>query len=166
MALIPFRAESDRKPRRAHPMQELQREFRELLDGFFGDFDAEGVDASPASFGEGLLPRLDVVETDREYQIACELPGLEEKDIDLKLVDQRLIVRGEKRRKHQESEAQMTRTERYYGSFYRSIPLWEQVDEDKIEAKLKRGVLYITAPKSQQAMNKAKKISIKTEKEK
>ena len=100
-------------------------------------------------FGEeGFLPALDAKESDDEVRITVELPGLEEKDIEIGLRDEVLTIKGEKRdeSKHEEGGAQWV--ERRYGSFRRVIPLPADVDADRVKAHFKSGVLKIVVPRT------------------
>jgi HSP20 family protein len=103
---------------------------------------------------------VDVSENDKEIHISAELPGLDEKDIDLTLSGNNLIIRGEKRAEKEEKGEQFYRKETSYGVFHRSIPLPTEVEEDKIEATYRKGVLKIVLPKSPEARKARKKISI------
>ncbi|MDE5458786.1 Hsp20 family protein, partial [Bradyrhizobium sp. CSA112] len=95
-------------------------------------------------------PQIDIEETDKEVRITAELPGLDEKDVSLEIANGVLSISGEKK---SESEYKARRfSERYYGRFQRRIPL-EDVEEDKVSAAFKNGVLTVTVPKSAEAKN-------------
>jgi len=117
----------------------------------------------PLSF-EGLrdmeFPAVNVSENDKEVKVKAELPGMESKDIDISLWNNNLVLQGEKKFENEERGDNYHRIEHSYGSFYRVIPLPAEVDEAKIKAKYKRGVLEVTLPKSEEA--KAKKIEIQS----
>jgi HSP20 family protein len=102
-------------------------------------------------------PSLEVQEKDGAYRISAELPGLDEKDVEVSVQDGVLTIRGEKKAETEDKERQYS--ERYYGRFERRLALGE-LDEDKITASFANGVLTITAPKSAKA--EAKKIPIST----
>jgi HSP20 family protein len=114
-----------------------------------------GFDLAPFGPASGTLdglgwPQIDVEETDKEVRITAELPGLDEKDVSLEIANGVLSISGEKK---SESEDKARRfSERYYGRFERRIPL-EEVEEDKVSAAFKNGVLTITVPKSADAKN-------------
>lgn len=122
------------------------------LGSFFGEQELAGV----------FAPQLDVTETDKAITISAELPGLEPENIDISLDRNVLTISGEKRAEKEEKGARYYRLERSYGSFCRSIPLPDEVEEDKIDATFKRGVLTVKLPKSQITREKSKKISVKT----
>ncbi|MFQ6618349.1 MAG: Hsp20/alpha crystallin family protein [Fidelibacterota bacterium] len=104
-----------------------------------------------------FVPYIDVVEEEKEFVVTAELPGLKKNDFSVKIEDDHLVIRGEKKYEHEEKEKNYYHSERRYGSFCRSFHLGEGVEKDKIKAQYKNGVLRVTIPKS--------KVSIKTEKE-
>ena len=103
-------------------------------------------------------PRIEVNETDQAFVVAAEIPGLDEKDVELLIDDGRLIIRGEKKAEVEDKDRQFS--ERFYGRFERQIPLGVDIDEDKVEATFKNGVLKVTLPKSAPAQAKMKRIEI------
>jgi len=106
---------------------------------------------------KGGWPNLEVSETDKEMKITAELPGLEEKDVNVELVNGVLCIKGEKKTETEDKDRLFS--ERYYGRFERRIPI-SDVEEDKISAAFKNGVLTLTLPKSAQAHEKVKRIAI------
>jgi HSP20 family protein len=144
------------------PFASLQREMNRLFDSFFG-----GVNLSPwapleRGVAEAFTPRVNVSETDKEIKISAELPGLDENDLDVSLTRDALTIKGEKKEEKEEKGTSYYRVERAYGSFTRSIPLPVDVNTDKVEATFKKGVLYITLPKTVNAIEKTKKIQVKS----
>jgi HSP20 family protein len=103
---------------------------------------------------------MDVSETDKEIEITTELPGLEEKDIQLNVADDVLTVRGEKKNEREESEKDYHLVERSYGSFVRSVQLPTGVNAEGIKAVMSKGVLKVTVPKPAPAQSK--KIDIRS----
>jgi HSP20 family molecular chaperone IbpA len=89
----------------------------------------------------GAVPAVDVTQTDKGYEITAELPGMEEKDIDVKLTNGILTIRGEKRDEKEEKKKDYYMRERSFGSFERSFQVPDNVDADKIDASFKKGVL-------------------------
>jgi HSP20 family protein len=132
------------------PFMRLHQEMNRLFDDVFRGFDA------PALMSAGW-PRLEVHETDDAWQVTAELPGLDEKDVELAIHDGVLTIRGEKRAETRNKGS--TVSERYYGRFERRIALGE-VDEDKANAHFDNGVLTVTLPKSAQALDRVKRIPI------
>jgi HSP20 family protein len=160
--LIPWgreRSPSVRSGEVMDPFVSLHREVNRLFDDFFGGAGNRlpSFGSSPGFGGLGW-PQTDVVETDKEYRVTAELPGLEEKDIDLTFQDGVLTLRGEKKVEHDDEGARYS--ERYHGRFQRSVSLGPDVDEEKVSASFKNGVLTITLPKSPEAESKVKRITI------
>lgn len=118
------------------------------VDRWFGDF-------TPQTF----QPSIDVSEDDKHLKISAELPGLDKNDIDVHIDEGVLTLRGEKKSEKTSDEEGCYRTERYYGSFQRSIPLPPDVDHERAEAKFDKGVLNVRLPKTKTAA-KTKKIDI------
>lgn len=142
------------------PMLAIQNEMNRMFDQFFTDdfpFSTRLV-ARPAM---DFLPKLDISETETEYKVTAELPGMEEKDIQIRLEKDTLVLSGEKKTETEEKEKTYHRVERSYGSFERVIPFDTQLDEDKVSAVFKNGVLTITLPKAGDAIRKSRQIEIK-----
>ncbi len=142
------------------PMLAIQNEMNRMFDQFFTDdfpFSTRLV-ARPAM---DFLPKLDISETEIEYKVTAELPGMEEKDIQIRLEKDTLVLSGEKKSETEEKEKTYHRVERSYGSFERVIPFDTQLDEDKVSAVFRNGVLTITLPKAGDAIRKSRQIEIK-----
>ena len=107
------------------------------------------------------MPAVDLVESDKAYEVTAELPGMDEKNIDVKVTDGRLTIKGEKQEEKEEKKKDYYLHERRFGSFERSFELPESVDAEKIEASFKKGVLTVTLPKKAEAQKPAKKIEVK-----
>jgi HSP20 family protein len=136
--------------------------FRHEMDRLFDDFFAPAEQRSFGGNGGGLLrPSVDVAESDQAYTVTAELPGLEQKDVELNLRDNALTLSGEKRQETSESDGGRSYTERSFGRFERVIPLPEEVDADRVAATFKNGVLKVTLPKNPKAQEKARRIEIK-----
>lgn len=134
-----------------------------MFDDFFGDFG--DFTLSPfRALGLGtneFMPRMDVAETDKDITLSAELAGMDEKDVEITVHDDVLTIKGEKKTEHEEKEGERYLTERSYGSFSRSIALPAEVDQEKIDASFKKGVLKVTLPKVPVQEAKAKKVEIK-----
>ncbi len=113
----------------------------------------------PAFRSTDVMPRVDVSETDQSIEVTAELPGLEEKDVEIDFTDDILTIKGEKRSEKEEKEKNRYISERTYGSFLRSIQLPSGIDPAKIEASIDKGVLTVKVPKP--APTVTKKIEIK-----
>jgi len=133
------------------PFLSLHREMNRLFDDAFRGFD----------FGRrSSWPSMDVEETDREYRVTVEAPGVDEKDLEVVMADGVLTVRGEKRDERSENAHGRAFSERYFGRFERRVMLDRDIDPDKIRADFRNGVLTVTAPKSVQAVERTKRIPI------
>jgi|SRR4029079_19290365 HSP20 family protein len=139
----------------ASPFVSLQRE----IDRLFEDF-TRGLPTFAGNGATALVPSMDVSETDKEIEITAELPGLEEKDVQINLSDNFLTIRGEKRAEKEQKDKNYRLVERSYGSFERTLELPEGVSSDAIKANITKGVLKVTIPKPAPAQ--AKKIEVKS----
>jgi HSP20 family protein len=162
--LIPWNRGEDKMStpyRDADPFIALHREVNRLFDDVSRGFDHFGLRRlpTPASNSNGWSwPNIEVPATDREIRVTAELPGLDEKDVELTLDDQVLMIRGER---NSETEDQNRRfSERFYGQFDRRIQLGTEIEKEKVEAQFKNGVLTIVLPKTEQAQNMATRIPI------
>jgi len=136
MRLAPYRRR-DVPSRESRVFPEISRFF----DDFFSDF------STPALAARGnWIPAVDILEKGGDMIIRCEVPGVSEKDIDLKLEGNVLTLKGEKKLDHEEKQESYHRVESFYGAFSRSFTLPDTVDADKIKADYKNGVLTITVP--------------------
>ena len=135
------------------PFGVLQREIDRLFADFTRGWPTLGV--------PGLTPRMDVTERDSEIELTAELPGLEEKDVDITLVDNVLTIRGEKKAEKEENDENRRIVERSYGAFSRSLELPAGIKLDDITATMKNGVLTVKLPKSAQTQPEPTKIAIK-----
>jgi HSP20 family protein len=143
-------------PRTFSPFLNLHREIDRLFDDFTRGFGSFG--NWPELPSTMLTPTMDVTETEKEYEVTAELPGMEEKDVDITLTDGVLTVRGEKKADHEEKGKDYHMVERSYGSFARSLQLPAGVDPNAIKARLDKGVLKVSIPKK---MADVKKIPVK-----
>ena len=145
---------------------EIDRFFQNVDRGFWGVpltrplLDIEPL--FPRKAVVDLLPAVDVAENDKQYEITAELPGMDEKDIEVKLSNGMLTIKGEKNEEKEEREKGYYLSERRYGSFQRSFQVPDGVDADNIEASVKKGVLTVTLPKTPEAQKAEKKIAIKS----
>ena len=109
---------------------------------------------------EEWTPSVDISETEKDFIIEAELPGVELKDINVTISADRLTLKGEKKREEEGKGELYYRTERYYGAFQRVFQLPTQVQDDKIEATFDKGILKITVPKGEEAKKKRIKIQV------
>jgi HSP20 family protein len=163
---LPVKTEKTTTP--APPFDSLRREINRLFDEFhpFGwsrpsarsMFGFE----MPKFGGESwtVAPAMDLVEKEKEYEISAELPGIDEKNVEIKVANHMLTIKGEKTEEKEEKKKDYYLSERRFGSFQRSFALPEGVDADKIEANFVKGVLTVKLPKTAEAQ-KAEKITVK-----
>jgi HSP20 family protein len=158
--LIPWNRSREvtvRRGEEANPFLTLHREMNRLFDDAFRSFDL-----TPFDFGRGFArtlewPNIEVDETEKELKVIAELPGLEEKDIEVDLANNVLVIKGEKKTETEDKERLFS--ERFYGRFERRIPV-EDIEEDKVHATFRNGVLTVTMPKSAQARRQVKRITV------
>jgi HSP20 family protein len=148
------------------PFENLRREVDRLFDdfgrGFWrSPFGRSFTELEPLWSGKLTAPAVDIVESDKAYELTAELPGMDEKDIEVKLTDGGLWIKGEKKEEKEEKKKDYYLSERRYGSFERYFTLPQGVDTDKIEAAFKKGVLTVTLPKKPEAQKPEKKIDVK-----
>lgn len=148
------------------PIGMLQTRIDRIFDDFsrgFGMMDTAWDNAGPLGLwndGGALMPSLDMHETDKEMVLNIELPGVDEKDIEVAAKDQTITVSGEKRSEFESRQGDGYRSERVYGHFARSVSLPFAVDASKVKARCDRGVLTLTIPKPAEAMQQIRKIPI------
>jgi HSP20 family protein len=123
-------------------------------------FDLQPFGGYQASFDVNI-PAADFTEDEKVYKITVELPGLDEKSVEVSLSGRQLILKGEKRQEKEEKDKSYYLSERSYGSFQRGFRLPDGVDQDKIAATFEKGVLNVTLPKTVEVQKQQKKIEIK-----
>ncbi len=157
--LIPWnqsRSLSTRRDDEIHPFMTLHREMNRMFDDVFRRFELAPFGRS-SSFDRFSWPSIDVDQDDKAVRVTAELPGLEEKDVKVELADGVLSISGEK--KSETKDDNRLFSERFYGRFERRIPL-DGIDEDRIDASFKNGVLAVTLPKSDKPRENVKRITI------
>ena len=138
------------------------RTLRDEMDRLFSSFFDEWPVASLTKRENGFWsPSVDIQETDTEYQLRAEVPGMDVKDVDVSLADNVLTLRGEKKVEKEEKKKNYHHIECHYGSFHRTFQLPPNVDEKNVKAECVKGVLTVHIPKSPET--KPKKIEIKSE---
>jgi len=151
------------------PFFSLRREMDRLFDDFGRGFwqlpirrsifDVEPIWGADVTWE--VTPAVDVAESEKAYEFKAELPGMDEKNIEVKVANGNLIIKGEKQEEKEEKKKDYYMRERNFGSFERRFEMPEGVDADKIEASFKNGVLTLTLPKKLEAQKPAKKIEVK-----
>lgn len=148
-----------------HPLRSLRQEMDNLFDSWTKDLGFPQVSFTTTE----VWPRMDVSETDKEIQVTAELPGVDQKDIEITMSGSDLLIKGEKKSEREEKKEEEGRTyhrvERSFGSFQRRLSLPYEVDASKAQAVYKDGVLTLTLPKPAEVQKATKKIEIKGEKQ-
>ncbi|MDT8408248.1 MAG: Hsp20/alpha crystallin family protein [Wenzhouxiangellaceae bacterium] len=155
-----FRGENERRGDylpavRSEPLARLHRE----MDRMFEDFLGQSLQAE-----DGLLlrPKVDIAESNKAYRVSVEVPGIDSKDIELRIENDALVVSGEKRQESEQDDEGFHRVERSYGQFRRVLALPDDADPDNIEADFKNGVLKIRIPRNEESEKPgARKIEVK-----
>ncbi len=150
MALVRWR---DRDLGPGDTLDWLQDQVNDLFQSFSGLPLARGL------FDRTISPPVDVIETPDRYLVECDLPGMDQKAIDVSIASGVLTIKGEKKGPGNGKDAKVYRNEIWEGSFQKTLSLPQNVDADRIDATYADGVLRITVPKSESA--KAKKIALK-----
>tara|TARA_B100001105_G_C22162986_1_gene345210 strand:- start:127 stop:618 length:492 start_codon:yes stop_codon:yes gene_type:complete len=109
---------------------------------------------------ENHFPKVDVTETKNEFSISAELPGIDDKDIDVTLDDGTLTLKGEKKVEKEDKQGEFYSRERSYGSFQRTFKVPETIDQNKINASFNKGILTVKLPKTLESRKEVKKIPI------
>lgn len=140
-ALSPYR-------RGVHLFDSFRREMEDLFDRFLGE------DGSNGHAVAAWAPRVDVEETEKEFVVKADLPGVDPKDVDIQVVDNVLTLRGAREEKKEEKKKNFHRVERFSGQFYRAIGLPAGADADKVTATTSNGTVIVTIPKKPEAQPK------------
>jgi len=143
-----------------NPSRELfriEKDFNNLLKNFLHKFkdDSEDKDFLEASWA----PLSDIIETDKEYRVALDVPGVDKKDIKVSVSNGVLSISGERKEENEVKKSNYYKIEKAYGKYYRSFNLPDNIDDKKIEAEFKNGTLTVHIPKSETA--KPKQIEVK-----
>ena len=153
-----------------HPLLALRQEIDKLFEEISSSISAfpfgrRNLDIEPFRKRQNLLwpslPAVDVIESPKEFQLTAELPGLDEKDIELRVTADLLTIKGEKRSQRKEQRKDYYLSERRYGVFQRSFRLPGTVAPDRIQARFHKGILTVNLPKAASEKNKERKISIR-----
>jgi HSP20 family protein len=146
-ALIPWR-------RTTGVLEPYRLQMEDLFERFFGPAETEGNGLTKV-----WAPRVDVAETEKEVFVKAELPGVDPKEVELTVQNGVLTIRGEKKEAKEDTKKDYHRVERFFGQFYREVPLPAGADSDKITATSTQGVITIAIPKKPEIL--PKKIAIK-----
>ena len=170
---IPVETAAPSEPRPRRPLESLRKEIDRLFDDFgigawrspvrSSFFDIDPFRRAKAAFSG--VPAVDVTETEKGYKVVAELPGMDEKNIEVKIANGMLTIKGEKQEEKEEEKQEEKQDyylrERSFGSFERTFPVPDGVELDKVDASFKKGVLTVTLPKTAGAQKTEKKITVK-----
>jgi len=150
------------------PLKSLRREVDRLFEDFTMNpfrlpFRRPAFDIEPFWQAESWIaaPAVDLVEQEKAFELTAELPGLDEKNVEVKVVNGVLTIKGEKQEDKEEKNKDFHMRERRFGTFERALRIPDTIDADKIEASFKKGVLTVTLPKIAEAQKPVKKIEVK-----
>jgi HSP20 family protein len=156
MALVPYR-KSDWMVDPFRELENLQDQMNRLFD-----FSLSGNSLGRSTLlGGQWAPAIDIYDSKENILVKAELPGLKKDEIEVSIENDQLVIKGEKKKDNQVKEDDYVKTERFYGSFYRTIQLPSSVHTDKVNAAYKDGVLSLTLPKKEEAKPKQIKIDVK-----
>lgn len=165
---VPVKTESGPSPSAKPPARGLREQINHLFDAFespwtspFGRLLDAGPDWKLRLPVGPAMPATDLVEHEKEFQVTAELPGMDEKDIEIKLSNGNLVIKGEKRENIEEKKKDYYLSERRYGAFERVFHLPKGIDAEKIDASFAKGVLTVSMPKKPEAIKPEKVIPVK-----
>lgn len=142
----------------------LHQDMNSAFDKFFDAFESEmTMPLSEFARSSTYQPRVEMKESAKDICVSVELPGVDEKDVDVSIDSRCLTIKGEKHEEKEDNTSGYYRMERHYGSFTRSVPFPCEIDKDKAQATYKRGVLTVTLPKAPNAQHEVKKIPVRKE---
>ncbi|MBF9018520.1 MULTISPECIES: Hsp20/alpha crystallin family protein [unclassified Oceanispirochaeta] len=150
MALVKWKNRSLNDP--WEEMRSLQNEINDL-------FSDNRIPTTTGLFDRSVAPSIDFIEGENEFTLSCELPGLEEKDIDVSIASNILTIKGNKKSEEEHKEGKYYKKETWSGSFQRTITLPQTVDNEKISAEMRNGILQVMLPKKEES--KPKQIAVK-----
>jgi len=141
---------------------DFRKEMDKMMERFFGNVETAATRTGfPSLMTAGAVrPAIDITENDKVITLTAELPGMSEDEVDLTVADGMLTLQGEKTVSHESKEDNSVVVERNYGSFYRSFPIPDRVDQEAIDAKYEKGVLKVVMPKKPGHDTKGRKIKI------
>lgn len=131
----------------------LPNTFGKLFEDFFGP--QKSLDLT-----ETFTPRINLRETEKEFEVFAELPGIDDKDVDISLVEDSLIIKGERKSEKSADSEDQWYLESHFGQFERAVHIPSEVEREKVHANFKNGVLKVTLPKAAEAQNRVQKIKV------
>jgi len=162
-ALVPWRDKSQTPaPRDEYhdPFLAFRREVDRMFDDFFSGFGRRAV-GSPFGPWSTATPSMDLTDNEKEIVVTAEMPGLDEKDFEVTLVGDLLMINGEKKTEHEDRSGNAYYVERRFGSFSRSVRLPFEAGDQQVQANYDRGVLTVRVPKPPEAQRHVRRIELK-----
>jgi HSP20 family protein len=162
---LPVRRSEPEAGTPASPLDQFHTEFDRMVESMFSDFGFTNPAFRPGTLQQGMRdtafrPKVDVYGTDEEYVVQADLPGVEEKDLSVEIEGGVLVLSAEKHSEEKTEDKGYYRLERSSGSFRRVLDLPDDVDRDKISAKLDKGVLCVVMPRTGKPEGATRKIAI------
>lgn len=160
MNLVPWKSSNlipVKRSRLGNDVTTFQQEMNSLMRNFFKGGEVGG----PLMFDSSFFPSVDIKEKDDKYLVFADMPGINESDIDIDFHNNVLTIKGEKKSESETKDIGFVCSERTIGSFRRDIPFDEMIDQEKIMAHLKNGVLQIELSKKEKSKSSHRKIEIK-----
>jgi HSP20 family protein len=131
----------------------FRKEMDSLFETFFSGFGQE-------RDGLAFVPSAEIDETDTEFHLKLEVPGMSADDLEIEVTDDAVAIAGERKSETESKDGDMLRSEFYYGKFERYVPLPSQIQRDNVVAEYKDGILNLTLPKSEEQREKSVKVKI------
>ena len=144
-----------------HPVRALQSDVNHVFEDFWRTFNLPMSGLLDEDAGAAAEPNIDVRETDKEIEVVAELPGMDEKDVEVSISDGMLAITGQKESERERKDQGYVLRERSFGRFERVIPLPEGLDLDAVKATFKNGLLTVTIPKTKETQAAVKRVSVK-----
>ncbi len=144
------------------PFSQLHREIDRVFSDFMTDWPWSGRMNLFERRVEGFMPEVDIIETEKEFRVTAELPGMDDKDIEVTYFDGGITIKGQKQDEREEERGDYYHSERQFGAFERTVPLPSDVNADKAKAFFKKGILKIILPKTEEARAHRKTIPIES----
>ncbi len=158
-ALVPWRGKSEAPARREDfydPFVAFRREMDRMFDNFL-----RGTGLPALGSWTDVTPSMDLNETDKEFVVTAELPGLDDKDFEVTVSGDMLTLKGEKKAEREERNGDAHYIERRFGAFSRSVRLPFEVKDEKVDAQYEKGVLTIRIPKPAELQRPARRIDVR-----
>ena len=162
--LIPWdlgKHEAEQPREAAHPIRALQSDINRAFEDFWQTFNFPTTRLWDSGFTAAAVPSVDVRDTEKEVEVIAELPGMEEKDVEVTVAEGALVISGAKKYEQEKQDKGYLLRERSFGRVERVVPLPDGLDLDSAKATFKNGVLTVAIPKTKEAQAAVKRIAVK-----